>query len=146
MTRAFEQPTHYNNPRFFITFQASVFAVFPEWFFANGQKRAAEIYYMNTYASSFIQADNLVTRQIAGETIIVPIRGGVGELNAIFTLNPMGTKIWDMLGASTTYRTIVHSICQEYEVTPDEVEKDLTEFLGSLSAAGLICSSPQDGG
>jgi hypothetical protein len=101
---------------------------------------------MGTYTLSYVQANNLVTRQIAGETIIVPIRGGVGELNAIFTLNPMGTMIWEMLSAATTDRAIVQSICQEYEVTPEEAGKDLAAFLDSLRAAGLICSSPQSGG
>ena len=87
-----------------------------------------------------------MTRRIAGETIVVPIRGGVGELNAIFTLNPMGTMIWEMLATATPDHAIVQKICQEYKVTHEEAEKDLTGFLNSLRAAGLICSSPQSGG
>jgi hypothetical protein len=93
-----------------------------------------------------IQADNLVKRQIAGETIVVPIRGGVGELNAIFTLNPIGTMIWEMLSTATPNRKIVQAICQEYEVTLEEAESDLAGFLDSLRAAGLIITSPQNEG
>ena len=88
----------------------------------------------------------LVTRQIADETIIVPIRGGVGELNAIFTLNPIGTMIWEMLKVKTADSTIVQRICQEYQVEPEKAKADLDEFLDSLRNAGLICSSPQSGG
>lgn len=101
---------------------------------------------MSDHTSCHIQADNLVTREIAGETIIVPIGSSVGELNAIFTLNPMGTMIWEMLRVATPDRAIVQKICQEYQVLPEEAERDLTELLDSLRAAGLICSSPQSGG
>jgi len=33
----------------------------------------------------FTKGDGFVTRNIAGETIIVPVRGGVGDLDSIFT-------------------------------------------------------------
>jgi hypothetical protein len=92
-----------------------------------------------------VQADNLVTRQIAGETIIVPIAGGVGELNAIYTLNGMGTLVWEMLRAATPDREILQRISQEYEVAPEAAAKDLAEFMDSLRSAGLIRSSVQSG-
>jgi len=101
---------------------------------------------MSTESLRFIQAENLVTRQIAHETVIVPIGGSVGDLNAIFTLNPVGTKIWEMLGSAAPNDLIVQSICEEYAVTPEEAEKDLEEFQDSLHTAGLICSSPRSRG
>jgi hypothetical protein len=97
---------------------------------------------MSTDSVNYVHADNLVTRKIAGETIIVPVGSHAGELNAIFTLNPTGTKIWEMLGAAATGPLIVQSICEEYDVTPDEAKKDLAEFQASLRAAGLICPTP----
>ena len=98
---------------------------------------------MSTEPLRYIQAENLVTRQIADETVIVPVGSSAGDLNAIFTLNPIGTKIWEMLGTDATNDSIVQSICEEFAVTPEEAEKDLLEFQDSLHAAGLICSSPK---
>ncbi len=92
-----------------------------------------------------VQADNLVTRQIAGETIIVPIAGGVGELNAIYTLNGLGTMIWEMLRTGIPESKILQRLCREYEVAPETAEKDLAEFLDSLCTAKLIRSSVQGG-
>jgi len=40
----------------------------------------------------FVKEPDLVTRLIAGETIIVPIRDGVGDLNAVYTLNQVGDR------------------------------------------------------
>ena len=41
--------------------------------------------------------NGLVTRSIAGETIIVPICGRLGDLDSIFTLNEVGSHIWRLL-------------------------------------------------
>ena len=79
-----------------------------------------------------------MTRRIAGETIIVPIENDVGDLCSIFTLNPTGTKIWEMLGAAASEDSILQSICGEFEVTPREAENDLNGFLDSLRDAGLL--------
>jgi len=101
---------------------------------------------MNNCSAVHKQAQNLVTREIAGETLIVPVGSGVGQLHAIFTLNPSGSMIWEMLGASTPDHTIVESICRKYEVAPEQAQADLAEFLDALRSAGLISSSPQSGG
>ena len=100
---------------------------------------------MKTCSVVHKQAENLVTRQIAGETLIVPVGSGVGQLHAIFTLNPLGSMIWEMLGAATPDQTIVESVCRKYEITPEQAQTDLAEFLDALRSAGLINSSPQSG-
>jgi hypothetical protein len=107
--------------------------------------RQPKQYFMSDHIVYHVQADNLVMRQIAGETIVVPIASGVGELNAIYTLNPMGTIIWEMLGVAVPDRAIINRLCQEYEITPEAAARDLAEFLDSLRAAGLICSSLRSG-
>jgi len=87
-----------------------------------------------------------VTRQIAGETLIVPVRGGVGDLNSIYTLNQPGTMIWSLLSSGNSLAEILISICREYEVSEEEAEIDVREFLDSLLGAGLIASSSESGG
>jgi len=39
----------------------------------------------------------VVSRQIEGELIIVPIRHGVGDLNSLYTLNQVGLVLWDFM-------------------------------------------------
>ena len=38
---------------------------------------------------------------IAGETIVVPIRGQVGDLESIYNLNEVGSVIWEMTDGQT---------------------------------------------
>jgi hypothetical protein len=93
-----------------------------------------------------IKHNDVVTRRIAGETIIVPLRSGVGDLNFVYTLNEPGTVIWDLLGAGTSVRKIVDAICREFDISEEAAARDIREFLDSLQTAGLIHSSPDSGG
>jgi hypothetical protein len=91
---------------------------------------------------SFVKKPNLVTRQIAGETVVVPVSTGVADMEAIFTLNDVGTSIWDLVNGQNTAEQITHAICQEYEVTQAEATNDVCCFLSGLEAAGLIDRVP----
>jgi len=95
---------------------------------------------MNDLSKCFAKQDNFVTREIAGETIVVPIRGRTEDLDSIFTLNEQGTLIWNLLDGRTNVNQIVETISKTYEVTEDEATKDTIDFLTSLETAGLIHS------
>ena len=86
----------------------------------------------------FTKDSDLVTRNIGGETIIVPVRSNVGDLDSIYNLNEVGTTIWELLDGKTNVSQIAEAIQEEYEVSKEEAEKDAFEFLESLQAAGLI--------
>ena len=79
-----------------------------------------------------------VTRQIADETIIVPVVGGVGDLDAIFTLNEVGSYIWRLTDQPTTVNAIAEAVGRAFDVPADRAEQDVVEFLGQLAGAGLI--------
>jgi hypothetical protein len=89
--------------------------------------------------------DGLVTRNIAGETIIVPVRSNVAEIDSIYTLNEVASLVWGMIDGRTTVAQLADAICESYEVTQEEAAKDLDELLGTLESAGLI-RFQQDGG
>jgi hypothetical protein len=101
---------------------------------------------MGTCAKYRIRNQEFVTRQIAGETIVVPLTSGVGDLNSIYTLNRSGSLIWRMLGDGRTVSEIAECICKEYEVSMEEATRDAREFLEFLQTTNLICPSPEDRG
>ena len=93
---------------------------------------------MNNLDRYFIKDKDLVTRSIAGETIIVPVRSNVGDLDSIYTLNMAGTMIWELIDGKNSVSKLIEEICNAYEVTPEEAEKDTLDFLNSLKESGLI--------
>jgi Coenzyme PQQ synthesis protein D (PqqD) len=82
-----------------------------------------------------------VTRQIAEETLIVPVAGGVGDLDAIYTLNEVAARIWKIVESPSTVDRIVDEIARDFEVPADQAARDVLEFLDGLESAGLITSA-----
>ena len=91
----------------------------------------------------FVRSNSVVSRVIAGETLIVPIRGGVGDLASIYSLNPVATAIWNALSEPRTKKEIVEAIQLEYDVQSDAVLSDLEPFLVEMSTVGLIQTAEQ---
>ena len=52
---------------------------------------------MGLVNSRFIRNRDVVSRQIEGELIIVPVRRGVGDMNSLYTLNPVGSVLWEFM-------------------------------------------------
>jgi hypothetical protein len=80
-------------------------------------------------------------RQVGSESILVPIRNHVGDLDSVYVFNAVGARIWPLLDGSHDFESIVGVICDEYDAEPAVVRADLDELLGSLEAAGLIAAA-----
>jgi hypothetical protein len=83
-------------------------------------------------------SSSCVTRVIAGETLIVPIAGGVADLEAIYTLNDVGSRVWDLLESPISTRQIAERIAADFEVPAQTAVRDVAEFVDTLRAAGLV--------
>jgi hypothetical protein len=81
---------------------------------------------------------SFVTRQIAGETLVVPVAGQVMDLQSIFVLNAAASRIWELLAAPTTADVIADTIAAEFAVPRQHAADDVIEFLGALGSRGLI--------
>ncbi|MGB2763668.1 MAG: PqqD family protein [Candidatus Aminicenantaceae bacterium] len=93
---------------------------------------------MDLTVMCYKKESDFVTRNIKGETIIVPVKGHVSDLDSIYTLDEVGTFIWQLLDGQTSIKQIVKNVCNEYDISPEEAEKDIIELVGSLENAGLI--------
>jgi hypothetical protein len=94
-------------------------------------------------AKRFVKDNQSVTRSIAGETIIVPVRSGVSDLNSIYSLNEVGTAIWQLIDGQRTAEQIIEAISDEYDVDAEQAAKDVFEYLGKLEAEGLVRQSEE---
>jgi hypothetical protein len=98
---------------------------------------------VNTLNNLYTKKNDLVARDIAGETIIVPIRSNVGDLDSIYTLNEIGSIIWQLIDGKKSVSEIAKAVCNAFEVTPQVAEKDTIDFLNTLEQAGLVSSSKE---
>ena len=84
------------------------------------------------------KSDSIVSRKIADEFILVPIRQNVGDLESIYTLNESAARIWELIDGEIRVGEIREKIVDEFEVTPEEAEKDLMEHLQELEGIRAI--------
>jgi len=75
---------------------------------------------------------------VAGETLIVPVRGKVGDLASIYSFNGAGSLIWKLLESPKTLAELAAAVYQEYEVEPVQAERDVTQFVGEMTGVGLV--------
>lgn len=68
-------------------------------------------------------------REIAGETVVVPIGETVLKSNILAVLNETGKIFWEMLTKGSTEDEIITAICDEYEIDGETVKKDLNDFV-----------------
>jgi hypothetical protein len=90
--------------------------------------------------SRFVRNHEVVSRQIEGELVIVPIRRGVGDLNSLYTLNPVGSVLWDLMSKGCTLSEMVRRVCDEFEVSAAQARQDIEGFLDSMIEEKLIQS------
>jgi hypothetical protein len=86
----------------------------------------------------FIRSKMVVSRRVAGETLIVPVRGKVGDLASIYSFNQTGSLIWQLLETPKGLADLINAVEQEYDVAPDQARLDVTQFLQDTLAVGLV--------
>lgn len=92
----------------------------------------------NIWAKVYIKNDDIICRNIIGETILVPIRGNLADMQQIFTLNRLGAFIWDQLDGDKDLGSARNAVQENFESDKNQVESDLLEFIEQVHEAGLI--------
>jgi coenzyme PQQ synthesis protein D (PqqD) len=88
----------------------------------------------------YLRSSAVVSREIADETLVVPIRGGAGDLDSIFSFNPLGSELWGLMENEVSVEEMTSWITEHYEVSQQQALGDIREFVGELLGAGLVTS------
>ena len=86
----------------------------------------------------FRRSEDFVARKIAGETVLVPIRQRLGDLESIYTMNEVATFIWDQLAEPITLAQVSAAIESEFAGDPAAIRQDVEEFVGQLISLQAI--------
>ena len=86
----------------------------------------------------YCPSGHVVTRNIADETILVPISGNLANMERIFTLNEAGASIWRLMDGKRSAQEILGELMQEFDVAEDRLAGDIAEFIEHLKISNLI--------
>ena len=93
---------------------------------------------MTDAQQTYKRNENFVFRQIDNETILVPIKDNVGDMNCIYNLNELGAFIWQHIKCKNSVADIKEMILSEFEVSESQAEADLNEFVNDLKEIEAI--------
>ena len=93
----------------------------------------------------FVRDPSMVFRRIADETILVPIRRKVGDVESLYTLNEVGARIWELIDGVRPVEQIRDLIVSEFEVSQGEAERDLLTLFRQFREIGAISEAAADG-
>jgi hypothetical protein len=60
------------------------------------------------------------------------------ETGDYFTLNAVGSRVWELLETPTTPTALRTRMLGEFDVAPDALARDIDAFLRELEGAGLV--------
>lgn len=79
-----------------------------------------------------------IVREVAGETLVIPVGKTTAIFNGIICLNSTGKLIWKQLQDEKSRDDIVETIIAEFEVSREDAAEDLTTFLQQLQDNDLL--------
>ena len=85
---------------------------------------------------------NFVQREVAGEFILVPIREQLSDVNSLYVLNKTSAAIWRRIDGTRSIRAILTELSNEYDVTSEQLEKDLATLIDDLLSIRAIEETP----
>lgn len=94
--------------------------------------------------SVYVHDPNIVSRDIAEEVILVPIRKNVADMDCIFTLNETAARAWELFDGVRSVEDIHKIIIEEFSVGSEEAKADLMELVQALlKIAALLVVGPR---
>jgi hypothetical protein len=81
--------------------------------------------------------EEIYTQEIGEETILLDTQGG-----RYFSLDPVGSRMWQLLRQHHALRPAYETLLNEYDVAPERLEADLLALTEKMIAKGLARLQP----
>ena len=87
-----------------------------------------------TLNERFRRVSNVVTRRVAGETVLVPLAPAktAAQVPEFYVLNEVGEQLWKWLEAPSDADQLARKLIAEYDVTEETARTDVQAFIGAL--------------
>ena len=82
--------------------------------------------------------ENFVLREIAGNSVILPLGSASVDLNGMLKLNSSGVLLWNALENGCDLDGLADALMSEYEIDRDTAKNDAQAFIEKLKKFGCI--------
>ena len=96
---------------------------------------------MISFANRAVVAPSVLIRYLDQESVLLNL-----NTEKYFGLDPVGTRMWQLVTAASTIDSAYAQLLEEYDVDPETLRSNLADLLGHLLENGLIAMQPADVG
>ncbi|MDD5069869.1 MAG: PqqD family protein [Candidatus Omnitrophica bacterium] len=86
----------------------------------------------------FKKTDKIVTRDIEGEVILLPLYKSSKDMNYIYTLNETAAAFWNLVDGKKTVSAIAKEILAIYDVSEEILAKEIDALVKDLKSIKAI--------
>ena len=86
-----------------------------------------------TLAQRATRSEDALFQEVAGEAVLLDLAS-----EKYFGLDPVGTRIWNLLGEHDLLQAVHERLCAEYDADPERIAYDLLTLTAQLAEAGLV--------
>lgn len=83
-------------------------------------------------------ANEIILREIAGESILVPVGSMARKLHGMISLSESGRFLWDCLQKDCSKEELIQALLAEYDIDEQTAREDVTAFLEKLTGLDLL--------
>ena len=87
----------------------------------------------HSFSSRATVAPDVLFRLVGNEAVLLNLK-----TELYLGLDPVGTEMWVVLTNTSSIETAYNSLLQEFDVDPQRLRQDLSDFIEKLLAQGLI--------
>lgn len=81
----------------------------------------------------FLVHPSVICRELSGETVLLNLESGV-----YYGLDAVGTRVWQLIMQGHTIANVCDTMLEEYDVSPDVLNADVTRLVGELRDRGIV--------
>lgn len=89
-------------------------------------------------AAVYRPSPDVVTRNIAGEHLLVPVRAGIAHIDYLYTTDEVGSFVVAALDGRRDVAAVARRVSAEFDVDEGRARDDVAAFLAELAEAGLV--------
>ena len=82
--------------------------------------------------------EDFVLRQIADTWAVLPLGSATLDFNGMMTVNETGALLWQKIEGGCTKEELISLLTSEYDVTNEEAEADVYDFIAKLKTVDCI--------
>lgn len=86
-----------------------------------------------TFDTILHRSDDVLFQEVGGEAVLLDLAS-----EQYFGLDPVGTRIWELIDGQASLRSIHSVLRTEYDADPERIGEDLIALAGAMAEAGLV--------